>query len=156
MSASDNSESTGWHDCQCSQNLMQNLSSPPRERFRPRVPSPQWMFTVRVCILPPPHLCPICPNMWVGHSPLGISLPCHTNPTLSCRLPETSWTTPVVVRDLYPGSSARKEEQNFFLFVFLQSLRMLGINRSVVETMDNCPAKKPHKRNLKLIICMKS
>ena len=43
--------------------------------------------------------------------------------------------------DLYPGSSARKEEQNFFLFVFLQSLRMLGINRSVVETMDNCPAK---------------
>ena len=39
---------------------------------------------------------------------------------------------------------------------FFQSLGMLGINHSVVETMDNCPAKKPHKRNLKLIICMKS
>ena len=47
-----------------------------------------WMFTVRVRILPP-HLCPICPNMWVGHGPLGISLPCHTTHLPSPSIPST-------------------------------------------------------------------
>ena len=52
---------------------------------------------------------------------------------------------------LPPGRKSK-----FVFSVILQSLGMLGINHSVVETIDDCPAKKPHKRNLKLIICMKS
>ena len=51
----------------------------------------QWMFTVRVRILPAagPPRCPICPNRWVGHGPLGISLPCHTTHLPSPSIPST-------------------------------------------------------------------
>ena len=139
------------------QNLIQNLSaascvSGSSSRFRPRVPLPVDVFCQGV------HFTFYHPPLSHLSKHVGGTQPSWHFPPLShqsnTQLP-SSWTTPVV-RDLYPGSSARKEEQIFFLSVILQSLGMLGINHSVVETMDNCPAKKPHKRNLSLIICMKS
>ena len=99
------------------QNLIQNLSaascvSGSSSRFRPRVPLPVDVFCQGV------HFTFYHPPLSHLSKHVGGTQPSWHFPPLShqsnTQLP-SSWTTPVVVRDLYPGSSARKEEQICFL-----------------------------------------